>query len=898
MPVDAPRVSARRFDFSRETFDPASHFRSVIGLQGRVTVEADLNEQRRIDLHRDDTTSADVIGRAGVPKGTTGFAIAANGGDLTIGPGRMYIAGILCENESASAALLSQPDLPIGTGGLRDAPGFSGAGTYAVDLLAWERDITFIDAPQIREKALGGPDTSARTKTVWQVVLRPVPQGTTCATLPPIAVEAHDGALSARTVPAAAARNCALPPAAGYQGLENQLYRVEIHRGNTGGATATFKWSRENGSVVTGIVATPQSGILGQTFNVLSLGADQTLGFNRNQWIELSDDLTTLRGQPGTLAFIQDVDPGTQRITLSAPPAGTIDLARNPRMRRWEQSDPSQTNGVPIVFNTPIDLEQGIQVTFQGGNYFPGDYWIIPARTAIDETTGVLDWPSAPQPAQYAARHIATLAVVTFDGTNFALVGDCRSPFPPLTAIAASDVSYVPGCPDLAGATTVQQAIDLLCRRAGGGCVVAVAPGQLEAVLKSLIEQKAVEICLCLLPGEHKLAGEVALDTANLSVSINGCGGDATRLLITQKPFEVAVQSFALRQLTLVADILQAPAVVARAQSVTLDGVAVAGITASPQGLLDFDALDRVMVSDTIIEAYRATTFAGIAELLSELTGNPDMFKSPVRADFIQGAQQAPAHLQAMPAPFRLRLMDRIRSQVTAAVQAGRMPAQEAAAIGQLLDAAARQTLDPREVVLNLVRVRLVLGQITPGVALTLESAAASADFDNCEIIGVLSCYGPPGANPLNPDEKGLLRAQSGAGRITFTDTGRTLRLRNTSLVQLTINDAMLGQIRSVLGNGGQIGEVYTSAFLVDCVFFTGGNFIVSRGTQTSSLRFDAADNLNAIANVLGEYASYVGTCYTGSVPITTGPPNFPQLVSFTSRKFVEAATSEVTIIG
>ena len=418
MPVEDPRVSLRRFDFSRETFDPANHYRTVIGLQGRVTVEADLNEQRRIDLHRADTTTADVIGLAGVPKNTSGFAITPNGGDLAIGTGEMYVDGILCENDLGLASLLTQPDLPLGAQGLAGVPGFQGAATYAVDLRVWERDIISIDAPEIRERALGGPDHSARTKAVWQVELRAVAAGTTCANVPPAPTETHDGTLSAVTVPAAAARDCTLPPAAGYQGLENQLYRVEIYQGNAGGSTATFKWSRENGSVVTGIVANPQSGSLGQTFNVQSLGADQTLGFTLNQWVELTDDLITLHGQPGILAFIQNTDPSAQQVTLSLPPSGNIDLARNPRMRRWDQSDPSQSNGVPIALNTPFPLEQGIQITFQGGSYFPGDYWVIPARTAIDETTGRLDWPSGPQPSQYAARHTTTLAVVTYDGTK------------------------------------------------------------------------------------------------------------------------------------------------------------------------------------------------------------------------------------------------------------------------------------------------------------------------------------------------------------------------------------------------------------------------------------------------------------------------------------------------
>ena len=39
-------------------------------------------------------------------------------------------------------------------------------------------------------------------------------------------------------------------PLGGYSGLENQLYRVEIHLAAMEAGAVTFKWSRENGSVV------------------------------------------------------------------------------------------------------------------------------------------------------------------------------------------------------------------------------------------------------------------------------------------------------------------------------------------------------------------------------------------------------------------------------------------------------------------------------------------------------------------------------------------------------------------------------------------------------------------------------------------------------------------------
>ena len=476
MPVDT-RVSARRFDFSRETFDATKHRRRVVGLQGRVTVEADSNEQRRIEQHRADTMTRDVIGPVGVPLNNTGFLITGGGPNLTIGAGSIYVNGILYENES-QCTLLTQPDLPATT--LNDIPGFDpNAKAFAVELLTWERDITPIDDPSLLEKALGGPDTSGRTKAIWQVVLKGQSDpSVTCATAVLDQPPTHDGVLSAQTVPSAAARDCTLPPLAGYQGLENQLYRVEVHVGGTAG-TATFKWSRENGSVVTGIIATPQSGTLGQTFNVQSVGADQTLGFADNQWVELTDDSYELGGKVGILALIQHVDAGKQQITLTLPPAGIIDLAKNPKVRRWDQTDPTQTSGVPTVASGWIPLESGIQVQFGSGTFQPGDYWIIPARTAINEETGILDYPTGPQPAQYAERDYALLAVVPFSGGNFGTAHDCRPTFPPLTTLTGKtcccySVSVGDGKTSTGDYTSINQAI---AQVAGTGGEICVLPG-------------------------------------------------------------------------------------------------------------------------------------------------------------------------------------------------------------------------------------------------------------------------------------------------------------------------------------------------------------------------------------------------------------------------------------
>src|SRR5215207_2961421 len=160
-------------DFSRTSFDPRKHYSGVLMQQGRVQTDADWNEQEAIQRRRTQIEARDVIGRCGAPKDDAGFAISIAGSQLTIGAGRYYVDGILCENEAGKLAYDAQPDFP-------SAPEWpellkeAGAQRAIVYLDVWERHITPLDDPLLREVALGGPDTATRVKTVWQVRVLPV----------------------------------------------------------------------------------------------------------------------------------------------------------------------------------------------------------------------------------------------------------------------------------------------------------------------------------------------------------------------------------------------------------------------------------------------------------------------------------------------------------------------------------------------------------------------------------------------------------------------------------------------------------------------------------------------------------------------------------------------------
>lgn len=486
-------------DFSRIRFNPNKQYTAVLEQQGRVSLDADANEQCSIDNYLRQTETVDVIGEFGGPADDEGFGISVAGNEILIGAGRYYVEGLMCEN--------TRDQLPYGgqTYLLNPSPADSallsqlkqGGGTIQVFLQVWQRLVTPLDDPCLREPALGQADTTVRVQTVWRVVAnlaaaatkgantaatsnrnlssvdkaavfeaarksakvsakgnvtrvtnpaRKAPSGATTSPAPAPSVDCcapmydqpfvlSTGAMAAMTSGGSGDCSCQPIPASGYQGLENQLYRIEIHQGGEAAKT-TFKWSRENGSLVSAITS-----MSGPTLWVSTLGPDANLGFQPNDWVEISDD-TNLFGQapnqPGSLYQILSVDPAGPSITLKSP-ALPVDPARNARVRRWEQSGAAAgAKGVSLPIAGWYTLENGIQVKFNPGTYQSGDYWTIPARAA----SGQIDWPPCGsdgnlfQPPTSVLVFNAPLACIRWDTTQkpaaFA-VKDCRRVFSPLT---------------------------------------------------------------------------------------------------------------------------------------------------------------------------------------------------------------------------------------------------------------------------------------------------------------------------------------------------------------------------------------------------------------------------------------------------------------------------------
>lgn len=469
-------------DISRDTYDKRKDFSRVLLQQGRVLLDSDWNEQIASLLHYVRTLAEDIIGQHAGPSHNLGFGVFQDNGltpeekqrltesgvlplkpgDFFIGAGRYYVDGILCENHEVSTYL--------GQSGWPGTTPLAGNRTYLAYLDVYEHHVTPVEDDYIREKALGGPDTATRARVVAQV--RTTDRTPTGAELSGALTRddveqmwpgwtelwqpSDRGYLRAQIAQNPASKDpCNIAPDSKYRGAENQLYRVEIHRGGVAwdGAEqgddqtrATFKWSRDNGSVLTAL-----TGVEGD-----NLAVQNARGFDADGWVEVVDDAREFRNEPGVLAKLTNVEGDTLTIDPATRSDTGIDLDSLTKVRRWDQRASGDVklvggvmrveegkwipleDGVEVFFAEPPDAAAGAQSTYRAG-----DYWLIPARVA----TGNVEWPqtevtdtdgevsSEPRslPPHGVEHHFAPLAILRLNpATNALGIIDCRCEFKPI----------------------------------------------------------------------------------------------------------------------------------------------------------------------------------------------------------------------------------------------------------------------------------------------------------------------------------------------------------------------------------------------------------------------------------------------------------------------------------
>ena len=511
-------------DFSRWSFNPTVRYSSVRLQQGRVALDEEFNEQVKIDDRLRRAALTDIIGGCCIPASAPdSFRVSVKDRTIRVESGRMWVQGILCESSAVQVI-----PLPKGTG------------KHLVYLEIFEQHITGVEDPQIIEVALGGPDTANRTKTVVRALVAPVAANQSCATLKGwTAPERTTGKLTATTGAQPPGTPCVVPAQAGYTGLENQLYRVEVQRSGTlGGPTPpTFKWSRDNGSVLS-----PWLKVDGDELVLPSPGVDDVLGFQDNRWVELSHDGLDTAGVAGPLVEVigrRTDSLGLFRLRFNAHGQTVPDPATlgHPKVRRWDQDQGSNPTlgGIPITAaGTPVPLESGVEVSFSPGFYRSGDHWMIPARTFSGSSTGDVIWSTdangvaVAQPPHGVERFTCRLAVITGGGaTAGAQVEDCRSTFPSLCGL----------------------------ERSNGCCTVTVgrAGADVSTITEALARLPEDGGEICVLPGDYP--EQVILDGRH-DISIHGCygrtfvvGADDTPVFSLTGARNIRISSLGIRNL-------------------------------------------------------------------------------------------------------------------------------------------------------------------------------------------------------------------------------------------------------------------------------------------------------------------------------------------------------------
>jgi hypothetical protein len=365
--------------------------------------------------------------------------------------------------------------------------------TYIVYADVWNRGITHLEDPGIREVALGGPDTATKLQTVCQIKLKELKEITDKVNLQnKIRVaeqeikkmnEGQTGRINViDSYGSALSSSSSSEITNGASG--NHLYRIQIHDSGESKAnsSATFKWSKDNASVAFAIKEVSEDKV------VLEQGSRSLLNvFRIGDFIEIIDDMDELSEQPrGQLRRITHIDVKDTKTLywnskLNSDQLEIKDLhdpirtetgryrpELHPKVILWdgikyvntikkeeEEGGPSSDGSISLDGFSESDGR--IKIKFEPGIFRSGDYWIFTTRS-----NGGIELLKSAEPMG-PKHHFAPLAIIKREiGKEIEIVEDLRHTFSPLTNLRAIDIPYDNGDQMRTGPKNVQAAIQRL----------------------------------------------------------------------------------------------------------------------------------------------------------------------------------------------------------------------------------------------------------------------------------------------------------------------------------------------------------------------------------------------------------------------------------------------------
>ena len=515
-------------DRARISYDERQQYRSVVMQQGRVTLEADWNESQVISAEESRKDLLDIIGPAGTPDNGYAVTFPAPGFDFQVGAGTMYVGGlraylpqsILYSQQSDWLDNIVDPDwVPLP----QQAPG-----NEYIYLFLREQEVSAVEDSDLKDVALGGPDTAQRTRLIQQIV-RVVTAGKDCPSalaeaetkwesegllFDPATMRLNSMAtlLVGFTNTAGTPTPCDPTAQGGYLGADNQLIRVQISSlgSQIEGPGPQLLWGYDDASFLYRVdVVDPQTLKLqsrpidaehqpqsGQAVEILMAAAQLANG----EYVAADDGFVT--------SLAAAYNPDSQTVSLQTPlPAAYGD--GNPKdphpvrvfMRVWQQQ-------LPFTPGTPVPLgDTGVQVTLQTSNSEPfhlGDYWMFAVRPSTPQQVYPERYLTTPQPPDGPRLWICPLAVIAWlPSGGGQVIADCRNPFDNL--------------------------VDLTRKKLGGCCTVNVSPGDLTGnnTLQSILDQYRGKagVNVCFAPGVYNLSQPLIMTSEHSNFTLEACAG-------------------------------------------------------------------------------------------------------------------------------------------------------------------------------------------------------------------------------------------------------------------------------------------------------------------------------------------------------------------------------------
>lgn len=520
-------------DKSRITHDHTRKYREVVRQQGRVTLDADENEAQHLSSEETRLNALDFVGPSGSPD--LGFQVSNfTGIDFEIAAGSMYVGGLRLTTDNTTYN--TQPewfDRMDGTAWNVDKqPNLEELirkqNALAI-LVLREQEITATEDPALREVALGGPDSAARTRILQRVVAFGT-DANLCSQTPSTigsfwkakglqynfrtaALESQARLLVTLVSDPPPKTPCDPPAGSGYLGADNQLIRVQIASFDPGKRKGTLLWGYNNASVLYRCDLAPDKSAVVLRNRPIAPEFEPAA----NQVVQLL--LPAARLDPYEDAFAAEIsgwssivtqpyDGKSGRVPLPDPalvppiatnlqtPQGTEFITAPLFLRLWEGQ-------LEFALETPVTLPgTGLAVTLSsqdpGQPLHTGDYWSFAARPFTRDKVYSERFTEAPQPPTGPRMWAAPLAVIPKDTST--APSDCRPHFDNLVELTG---------------------------RKGDCCCIKIGP-QSAPVLQQIIDQavkahQPMPVTVHLEPGEYHLAAPLVLDLRHRGLVLEAC---------------------------------------------------------------------------------------------------------------------------------------------------------------------------------------------------------------------------------------------------------------------------------------------------------------------------------------------------------------------------------------